>query len=645
MTPFVDPSSVHLFKNHLNSRNLNIGPTPQTEEDQWKQSHELSQIETLLMLGRREEAVKIAIESNNWSLALLISSVCDKKVYQEVVRAYSDYSFPKTSGLNLLSLIYSNQAENTIRHGGKVFAASGIPQSSFESTWGRNLTAVISNKVDDWSQLARHIGDRVLQESGDILAAHFAFIVSGALFGRSKISLIGALDEVNPKSDGAVVAAGPLNQSISQNAPQYAKKYMGDVRNIAALRMTEIYEWSLEKGLESQINATGTSNSSSVSLVNMLGIRKTEGSEQQGSTLPLARPSAESLLKSRTYLCSYKLRFAIILCDLGLTAQALEYATEIKNFILYVNQKLELPDPKSQKPGKPLTGNMKQAPGSNESSTPVKQQPFSKGFINTVNEFIDRLSGGNVKNTSSSGGQGQNSSSSSGWNVWNMFNSANLKDLVDGPDNNQPQVPQKLAPPPISSSGTGKSNPTTNSNIPPPPTGFAAPAPPQFANSGPPSHLGPPPSNLGPPPSSNLGPPPTSFGASSHSQLAPPSLKSSSSTGDLRDDFMMGSSGDNSLAHVGHSHSNPGSHSGIPPSVSQPQHRKQHSADASSQPTKTSPTKPPNGTKKSTESEKNLITSVHQIYPYLLTWSRFEKDYLAGYIQMLTTHLRIWVKD
>ena len=95
-------------------------------------------------------------------MAILIASVCEKKTYQEVVKAYSDYSFPKSSGLNLLSLIYSNQAESTIRHGGKLLASN----ASMDNNWSKNLTAVISNKVDDWSLLARHIGDRVIQESG-----------------------------------------------------------------------------------------------------------------------------------------------------------------------------------------------------------------------------------------------------------------------------------------------------------------------------------------------------------------------------------------------------------------------------------------------------------------------------------------------
>jgi hypothetical protein len=455
--------------------------------------------------------------------------------------------------------------------------------------------------------------------------------------------LIGALDEVITKSaennqpppiPAISTNSGPLNQSISQNdrsapgpAPQYAKKYMNDVRNITALKMTEVYEWSLEKGLERQHQAAASSSSSSSasSLVNMLGIRKTEQlSNNPLAMLPLARPSSDSVLKSRTYLCSYKFRYAMVLCDFGLTAEALEYALDIKNFINFVNQKADPMDPKKGRPPtNPKTGGA--AGATNECPTPSKPQPFSKGFVNTVNEFVDRLSGGNSKNDSTGSGQGSAGSSSSGtgsssWNVWSMLNSANLKDLVDGPTERNPtasqqqpppQSSQKMGPPPLSSSGPpsnsssgnnpngNRSLPSQNDNsLPPPPTmpSYSKQPPSQF-------------SNHGPPPLMMPGSSPYPSGPNHSSAMGPPGLKSSSSTGDLRDNFSLAPPIDNSLAAMGHSSSNPGSHSGSAVPSSHPQHRKQHSADATPQPSKTSPSKV-GATKKGSESDKNIITSV-----------------------------------
>jgi hypothetical protein len=176
---YTDPSSLQSFKHHLQLHHHQLSSPPiLTDEDQWQHSQQLTHIETLLMLGRREEAIEFAMKGHHWSLAILIGSVCEKRVYQEVIRAYSETSFPRNSAMNLISLIYSNQAENMIRHGGKVLAAAPAPvaptafpissssASLSETIWARNLTAVITNKVDDWGLLARQIGDRILQESG-----------------------------------------------------------------------------------------------------------------------------------------------------------------------------------------------------------------------------------------------------------------------------------------------------------------------------------------------------------------------------------------------------------------------------------------------------------------------------------------------
>lgn len=479
------------------------------------------------------------------------------------------------------------------------------------------------------------------------MAAHFAYVSSGALFGRSKISLIGALDEIVVKpSDKNLPPSGPLNQSIlTQNnqttvPPQYAKKYMTDVRNMFALKLTEIFEWSLEKGLES----LNTPAKQSSSLANMLGLsggnnNNSESDKSKISNLLLIRPSSESILKSKIYLCSYKFRFALILSDLGLVSEALEYAIDVKNFIHYVTSKVDSNDSnnknsKSKLPpvsSKPTSNsNPNSNTGSAECSTPIKQQPFSRGFINTVHEFIDRLSGGNSKNNSN-GSQGNNNSNSSStsssttstWNVWNMFNSANLKDLVDGSNVDQPLPPpqqqqqqqqqsnqNKLAPPPLNTNSNSKP-PIQPKDLPPPP-----PTIPTYSMNQPPQ---------------NLPPPPTIPGVSS---IPPPSttthhLKSSSSTGDLKDipisDEIPFDS--KSVANRHHSYSNPPSNSGI---ASQPNHKKQHSFDlstsnsslsslsvssssTSSIPEKTSPTKVASSTTTTTskkESENTIVASV-----------------------------------
>ncbi len=347
------------------------------------------------------------------------------------------------------------------------------------------------------------------------------------------------------------MASGPLNQSIPAHSgqaisPQYAKKYMTDVRNLSALKMTEIYEWSLEKGLARLENPT---QSSSSSLVNILGFGKSDNLNV--SNMLLIRPSQESLLKSKIYFCSYKFRHALILCDMGLLEEALQYANDVKYFIQILTQKIENDAKNPKKSNPPANG--KQAPNADCGTPTVKQNPFSKGFINSVHELIDRLTGGSPKNKGSSTGSSTNSTGSSSWNVWNVFSSANLKDLVDGPSttsDNPPQLPppvNKLAPPPIKSTSgpppPKESAPPMKSTYPPYDYGQIPPGngpPPMVPGTTfqhpilnqPPTISQPPPITTQPPPTFNQ-PPPTIVNQPPPTMNQPP-LKSSISTGDLR---------------------------------------------------------------------------------------------------------------
>lgn len=127
-------------------------------------------VEGLLVEGRREEAVEKALESNDWALAIVVASVCGRETYQRVVKSFADANFPKSSGLNLMSLIYSSQAEGSVKHGGRALATTGASQSqaafSPDYIWKRNLASILNNKVGDWNNLARHVGDRIVQETG-----------------------------------------------------------------------------------------------------------------------------------------------------------------------------------------------------------------------------------------------------------------------------------------------------------------------------------------------------------------------------------------------------------------------------------------------------------------------------------------------
>lgn len=120
-------------------------------------AEQYSEIEALLVVGRREDALKKAIQCGEWSLAILIGSVCGAEKYQEVIRSYSASHFPASAPLHLLTLMYTNQATS---------AVVGTQQSDdVLSLWRHNLSSILSNKPSNWQQLAQFLGYRLLSES------------------------------------------------------------------------------------------------------------------------------------------------------------------------------------------------------------------------------------------------------------------------------------------------------------------------------------------------------------------------------------------------------------------------------------------------------------------------------------------------
>jgi hypothetical protein len=115
------------------------------------------EIEALLVVGRKEEALKKAIQCGEWSLALLIGSVCGADKYQEIIRGYSASHFPPSAPMHLLTLLFANQGTSAI--------LSTSKSDDTLSMWRHNLSAILSNKTSNWQQLASFLGYRLQAES------------------------------------------------------------------------------------------------------------------------------------------------------------------------------------------------------------------------------------------------------------------------------------------------------------------------------------------------------------------------------------------------------------------------------------------------------------------------------------------------
>lgn len=127
-----------------------------------------AEVENFLLRGKREEAVKVAIEAKDWALAMLIAGNCRAEVYQDVVKRFAEETFPPASSLQLMSALFSNQAQTVIKFGGKRLSDEGKTASKddvFLSNWRRNLAALLSNKTPNWRDLVEGVGLRLQQDA------------------------------------------------------------------------------------------------------------------------------------------------------------------------------------------------------------------------------------------------------------------------------------------------------------------------------------------------------------------------------------------------------------------------------------------------------------------------------------------------
>ncbi|CAN0431626.1 unnamed protein product [Discosporangium mesarthrocarpum] len=100
-----------------------------------------NKVESLLVDGKKEEAVNAAVQAGMWGLAILVATQCppapepegggarapqqqqQTPVYQRVVRQYADSFLHPGTPLHTMALAFSGQAGEAIRHGGKSLAA------------------------------------------------------------------------------------------------------------------------------------------------------------------------------------------------------------------------------------------------------------------------------------------------------------------------------------------------------------------------------------------------------------------------------------------------------------------------------------------------------------------------------------------
>ena len=176
------------------------------------------------------------------------------------------------------------------------------------------------------------------------------------------------------------------------------RRDFADCYSISCIRMTEIFEWCLATGLQFDSNKStanaGVAAGFSKSLSGLFGFSsESTPSVAVGDSkeVSFAKISTEQLYSIKSVLCPVKLRLAFLLCDFGLIQEALSYAQSVKDAVSSIESQ-----------GKFLAcihlvrqilicfivKNVKNAAANGE---PTGLKPFSKKFVQDLDDFVTRL--------------------------------------------------------------------------------------------------------------------------------------------------------------------------------------------------------------------------------------------------------------
>ncbi|KAK4483610.1 hypothetical protein RD792_010809 [Penstemon davidsonii] len=194
-----------------------------------------AEVQSLLVSGRKKEALESAQEGQLWGPALVLAAQLGDQYYVETVKQMALRQLVAGSPLRTLCLLIAGQpadvfsADSTAIN--SMAGVISMPQqpAQFGATgmlddWEENLAVITANRTKDDELVLLHLGDCLWKERSDIIAAHICYLVAEASF--------------EPYSDSArlcLVGADHLKFPRTYASPE-------------AIQRTEIYEYSKTLG-------------------------------------------------------------------------------------------------------------------------------------------------------------------------------------------------------------------------------------------------------------------------------------------------------------------------------------------------------------------------------------------------------------
>ncbi|KAL5551175.1 hypothetical protein UlMin_001351 [Ulmus minor] len=174
-----------------------------------------SEVQNLLVSGRKREALQYAIEGQLWGPALVLAPQLGDQFYVDTVKEMALRQLVAGSPLRTLCLLIAGKPA-------EVFSASTttdnnlpgavmMPQqpAQFSSggmldDWEENLAVITANRTKDDELVIIHLGDCLWKEKSEVTAAHICYLVAEANFesysDSSRLCLIGADHWKSPRT-------------------------------------------------------------------------------------------------------------------------------------------------------------------------------------------------------------------------------------------------------------------------------------------------------------------------------------------------------------------------------------------------------------------------------------------------------------
>ncbi|KAI7843308.1 hypothetical protein COHA_003139 [Chlorella ohadii] len=194
-----------------------------------------AQVQQLLLEGRRSEALKAAADGQLWGIALLLSRLLGEAAVAGTAAAMAQQCIAQAAPLQTLLLLLGAPA------------VAPRPGSSNDPTaWRRQLAVMVANRTPGDEAAMLSLG-RQLLSAGQLLPAHVAFALAGALLQPWDAAAAGG-----PSSAGAAAPAEggkpapPAPPLVLLGSEAAAQPRM--CAQLSAILATEVYTWSRTVG-------------------------------------------------------------------------------------------------------------------------------------------------------------------------------------------------------------------------------------------------------------------------------------------------------------------------------------------------------------------------------------------------------------